>query len=155
VNHHRSGNLVCTTLFNTKMPLIRYDILDVVQNPVCKPCNCGRNLPIFEEIHGRKDDVILLQDGRRVTQIDTIIHSDLHIKEAQIIQDEVSRFRIKVVPTTGWCSRDATRLEKELKKRVGNVAVSVEEVSEIPRTWRGKFRIIISHVTNPNQQIEP
>jgi phenylacetate-CoA ligase len=148
----KPGRLITTTLINKEMPLIRYDVLDYL-SPTEKDhqCTCGRSLPMIKNVIGRNDDMILLRDGRRVFQIDTIFGPHFRIKEAQIIQETLDEFTIKVVPDVGFSEREIEELQIELLNRLGQVDVKINTVQNIERTWRGKFRIIISKVTNPHQ----
>ncbi|MGQ9518412.1 MAG: hypothetical protein ACUVT1_14200, partial [Anaerolineae bacterium] len=143
-----TGRLIATGLLNQDMPLIRYEVGDMVSKPADgeKPCACGRRLPRLGTVLGRNDDVIRTSDGRKIVQIDTIYDPAFHIRESQIIQDELDLFRIKVVPAEGWSEKDAVGLRQALQARVGKVQVDIEVVENIERTWAGKFRIIVSRV---------
>jgi phenylacetate-CoA ligase len=61
-----SGEIVCTSLFNYAMPLIRYKVGDfgVLSD---EECPCGRVLPLLSRIEGRSDSVILLPGGRALS----------------------------------------------------------------------------------------
>jgi len=143
------GRLVATGLLNADMPLIRYDTIDLIEQPMSESiCPCSRRLPLLGRIVGRHDDVIITKDGRRIVQIDTIFDPSLHIKEAQIVQETLEKFVIKVVPSDGWSENDANYLVRALQEKVGDVEVEIKEVDQIERTWAGKFRIIISRI-NP------
>ena len=150
VSPGRIGRLIATGLLNTDMPLIRYEIGDLVEwiDEISSPCQCGRNLPLLGKILGRNDDVILTEDGRKIVQIDTIFDPEFPIKEAQIIQESLCRFTIRVVPVEGWNKHYADRLAQALQDRVGKVEVIIKEVDRIERTWAGKFRIIVSHLAD-------
>ena len=66
VGDGESGKIVCTSLFNYAMPLIRYSMGDF-GIPSSESCSCGINLPIIKSIEGRKDSIIILPDGRRLS----------------------------------------------------------------------------------------
>jgi phenylacetate-CoA ligase len=141
------GRLIATSLLNTDMPLIRYEVGDMVTNLASsggEPCACGRYLPQLGNVLGRNDDVIRTRDGRKIVQIDTIYAPEYHVKESQIIQESLDKFRIKVVPAEGWSKENGDALRQALQERVGKVQVEVEIVDSIERTWAGKFRVIIS-----------
>lgn len=147
VENGTPGRIISTSLLNEGMPLIRYDLMDMAQYPsVQEPCPCGRTLPLVEKFIGRLDDAIITKDGRQLVQIDVILGPHLKIREAQITQETLDSFTVKVVPVEGWSDETRSTLVNSLKDLVGDVHVSVEEVEEIPRTWRGKFRIIQSKV---------
>ncbi|MCB2209920.1 hypothetical protein KQH62_03395 [bacterium] len=143
------GRIVSTSLLNQAMPLVRYDTLDIGVLVEENACACGRNLPKIQSIYGRKDDLILLRDNRKVCQIDTIFDPNLNIKEGQIIQETLNDFLIKVVPNENWGQCDIDSIKSETKKRIGDVNVRIETVEELKRDWNGKFRVIISNVTSP------
>ena len=45
-------------------------------------------------LKGRKDDIIILEDGRKIVQIDGVFTSELNIVHGQIIQEDYSNFTI-------------------------------------------------------------
>jgi len=47
--------VLATSLFNTSLPMIRYEISDIAV-PATKPCKCGSVFPLITEIRGRADD---------------------------------------------------------------------------------------------------
>jgi phenylacetate-CoA ligase len=142
------GRLVCTGLVNADMPLVRYDTTDRGSMSTSQGCQCGRRLPMIGEILGRWDDMILTKDGRRGCQVDSILDPSLSIREAQILQETIDWFRIRVVPGPGWVEDNAEELRRRLLAMVGDVNVTVEKVTEIEKTWAGKSRVIVSKVTS-------
>jgi phenylacetate-CoA ligase len=148
VSEGATGHLIATGLLNADMPLIRYDTQDMTTRRLGQDygCKCGRDLPLAGKFVGRHDDAVTTRDGRRLFQVDTILAPDLGIKEAQIIQHDFDRFTVKVVTSEDWTSEAADRLKSELRKRVGDVEVTVQRVDCIPKTWAGKFRIIVSEL---------
>lgn len=143
-----SGELVCTGLLNPDMPLIRYRtgdrgaLLDWES-----PCDCGRSLPRLAFVEGRVDDVLYTADGRPVGRLDPVFKEQLHIHEAQIIQDELTDIRVRYVPTPEWTIRSGRLLVKRLRERMGNVNVELERVGQVPRSANGKFRSVISNIS--------
>jgi phenylacetate-CoA ligase len=147
VDNGSAGRIIGTSLLNESMPLIRYDLMDMAQLPLTQEqCKCGRTLPVVEKFIGRMDDIIYAKDGRQLVQFDIILGSHLKIREVQIIQETLDDFTVKVVPAEGWNDSTRKTLVDSLKDLAGDVNVNVEEVKEIPRTWAGKFRIIVSKV---------
>lgn len=147
-----SGRLICTGLLNADMPLIRYETGDRgSKDSEIKKCACGRNLPRLLSIEGRQDDCIITKDGRRIGRLDPVFKTDLHILEAQIIQEEIGEFTIKVVPAPGWNELDKNALKERLCQRVGDVEIGFEEVSAVPRSPNGKFKAVISRIHEYNE----
>jgi phenylacetate-CoA ligase len=145
---HGEGELVATGLLNPAMPLIRYRVGDRVDiAPPTEKCPCGRTLPILRSVLGRTDDVIRTPDGRSVGRLDPVFKSDLHIREAQIIQERIDRIVVRVVPAEGFGQLDKELILRGLKERVGEmVECAVVIVDMIPRTSRGKFQAVRSLV---------
>jgi phenylacetate-CoA ligase len=145
------GRLIGTSLTNGNMPLIRYDTTDMAKFAAPNfSCKCGRNLPVVEKIIGRSEDFIVTPDGRRVMLIDIIFSPDMHLLEAQIIQEKINKFKVKVVPTAEWGDADVERICSSIRRRVGNVDVIVDTVPSIERTWSGKFKVMVSKLPPPD-----
>ncbi|PKO09641.1 MAG: hypothetical protein CVU40_10125 [Chloroflexi bacterium HGW-Chloroflexi-2] len=148
VNPGETGRLICTGLINPDMPLIRYEVGDIgaVTNSD-SGCSCGRNLPLLTNIEGRIDDMVITPDGRRIGRLDPVFKSNMRVKEAQIIQENLSFVRVKVVPSEGFNQSDEIEIQKRIDQRLGaSITVVIETVDEIPRTKAGKFKAVISHV---------
>lgn len=142
---NEAGDLICTGLMNQDMPLIRYRVGDRGFPLQWEhACPCGRTLPLLPGIEGRADDVLLTPDGREVGRLDPVFKGGMPVREAQIIQEDIDRIRVKVVPADNFCSRDVASLQERIRQRMGDVVVIVEEVDEIPRTRTGKFKAVVS-----------
>lgn len=141
-----AGDLICTGLINADMPLIKYRVGDRGSLSPEK-CACGRNLPVLGGIDGRSDDVIYTADGRRVGRLDPIFKSNLPIIEAQIIQQSLNLITVRYVPAENYNKTAAANLTELIRERMGDVKVDFEEVKEIPRTSRGKFRAVICNLS--------
>lgn len=142
-----SGDFICTGLLNTDMPLIRYRVGDsgTLSDEKCK---CGRSLPLIKSIEGRSDDVLFTRDGKRVGRLDPVFKSSLPIVEAQIIQESLSAISVRYVPASDFNSNVLPSLAERIRERMGDVAVSFDEVDEIPRTSRGKFRAVLCKLSD-------
>ena len=137
------GKLIATGILNKAMPLIRYDTNDLISN---KKYHADGSLPEYGEILGRKDDIIVLEDGRKIVQIDGIFTSDLGINYGQIIQENYSDFTIKIVPGKKWIDRNRELLWENLIERLGKVNIKINICEKIEKTWAGKFRVIKSKI---------
>lgn len=156
VTDGRSGELLCTGLFNADMPLLRYSVGDrgaLVGNP--DRCQCGRSLPIIRSVEGRADDAIYTLDGRCIGRLDPLFKGDLPIREAQIVQEAFDCIRVRYVPTPYFRTDHESVIVQRLKARIGNVKVVMESMAEIPRGPNGKFRAVISRLSKVNGQKGP
>lgn len=140
------GRFVATGLLNADMPLIRYEIGDRGVIAPQSGCACGRQMPVWQQVEGRIDDVVVTADGRHIGRLDPVFKADLPVREAQIIQEDLGRIRVKFIPTAAYTDRDGEMLAQRIRDRVGPMEVLLEPVSDIPRTANGKFRAVISKV---------
>lgn len=139
------GELVCTSLIERAMPLIRYKMGDAAI-PAEGSCSCGRTTPIIREIAGRTHNFILGRDGRRYGPLAHLFTGTYRIKEAQFVQSEPGSACIRVVPCVGYGPADQKILLDEANHIFGNqVAVTIQQVDSIPRTPGGKFPVVVTH----------
>ncbi len=144
-------DLVCTGLVNVDMPLIRYRVGDsgTLSNSVC---DCGRKLPVLGKIEGRIDDLLLTADGRDVGRLDPVFKDAAGIAEAQIIQKSLNNISVRFVPAPGFEDRVKQKIADRIRERMGKVDVAFQVVDEIPRTVAGKFRAVVSELSNDEKK---
>jgi phenylacetate-CoA ligase len=147
------GEVVCTGLQNLLQPLIRYRIGDVARWSTDQSCECGREMAILEAVEGRCEDICRTPDGRQLLRFDTVFKGIENIREAQVVQVDVDRFVIRVVPTPAFSAFEATALVSNMRLHVGPCRIEVEQVASIERTRSGKFRAVVCQV--PVQEKRP
>lgn len=142
------GEVVTTGLLNVDQPLIRYRTGDLaVAAPDDFRCPCGNEAPVLARVEGRNDHVLVTADGRRVGRLDPVFKGALRILEAQIVQLDLNAFAIRYVPGPGCDVTDTDRMVKELRDRIGDVSVHLESVDAIERNANGKFRAVVSRLS--------
>lgn len=142
------GYLVGTTLHNRGMPLIRYRTTD---RGAFKParCGCGRPLQLTEDVTTKAEDLLRLRDGRLIPpSVLTHPFKPLDaIEGSQIVQTDLDRLLIRIVPGGRFSDGDREHLLRELRARLGeDMRIDIELVDELPRTSRGKFKWVINEV---------
>jgi len=144
----QTGNLICTSLLNGDMPLIRYRVGDrgSVRDSAVK-CGCGRELVQLKSLEGRSDDVLFTRDGRMIGRLDPVFKADLPIHEAQIIQDSLELIRVRYVPGKDFSTSVESSISARLRERMGDVRIVFEQVDSIPRTNNGKFRAVVCNLS--------
>lgn len=138
-----SGRFICTTLLNKDMPLIRYEIGD---SGAIAESHSGINHYKITDLTGRIDDLVHTKDGRRIGRLDPVFKHNLNIKEAQIIQETLDLFTIKIVPDVDYSNENSEAMVESLKQRIGDCQVNIRVVDSIPRTNTGKFKAVISNL---------
>jgi phenylacetate-CoA ligase len=67
------------------------------------------------------------------------------VVEGQIIQETLSRIRVKVVPAAGFGAVDVEDVVSRMHQRLGSeIEIIVETADSIPRTTAGKFQAVVS-----------
>lgn len=139
------GHLIITDLWNNATPFIRYrtgDIAKVVEGE----CSCGRALKRIASIEGRITDMILLPGGRKIAGVsltNRVIKDFSEINELQIIQKEQTKFHIRYVKGPKFKPTSLELLKENFCELVASeVAISFEEVFELPREQSGKIRFV-------------
>ncbi len=139
------GEIVATGLLNFDQPLIRYRTGDyAVLSP--KPCLCGRQMPVLEELVGRLEDTVVGQDGREIVRLQGIFLDLPHVREGQIIQKTLTHFQIRLVVNASFSVDEERIIYQRFVERLGQITLEFQIVDFIERTERGKFRAVISYV---------
>lgn len=144
------GEVVATCLIRDYQPLIRFRLGDMAMwDPA--PCPCGRAMPVIKEVLGRVEDVIVGADGREMVRFHGIFTDQPHIREGQIVQETLTRIRVRIVPAAGYGPADTANVIARMRQRLGNgTEILVETVSHLERTKAGKFQPVISLLPKRN-----
>jgi phenylacetate-CoA ligase len=143
------GELVITEINNLAMPLIRYRTGDFA-TLASGECACGRTLRRLESVHGRAYDMIVNSAGRRfhgefmMYVFEEIKRGGVGIKQFQVVQEAIDRFRVRVVKETGYGPDTERLVRRRIHEHVDPAAeVVFEEVDGIERSRSGKMRLIV------------
>ena len=145
------GEIVVTHLATRDFPFIRYRTGDmgILSD---KTCSCGRGLPMLEEIHGRTTDFVVAQDGTVLHGLALIyVLRDLEGVDAfKIVQDSLEKTTVQIVRAEAYQNSLAEeKIIGEFKKRLGaSVTIDIKYCEHIAKESSGKFRYVISHVSN-------
>jgi phenylacetate-coenzyme A ligase PaaK-like adenylate-forming protein len=140
------GNVLLTNLFIRSFPLIRYNLLDVLDTGIIN------GFPVINKIRGRQDDKIKFTDGETVPwPIMAIIleRRRNELKQFRVIQEDYDLIRI-VVSKEDHVDRSAIEnaILTDFRNEVRNEGVEyfVDFVDRIPPDPNGKIRLLISKV---------
>jgi len=142
------GMMVGTSLHNFGMPLIRYRTTDRAARKA-QQCHCGRPLPLMDDVTTKAEDVLRLRDGRLISpSVLTHPFKPLDsIEGSQLVQTNLDRLLVRIVPGGAFSAADRAHLVRELKARLGeDMRIDIELVEELPRTSRGKFKWVVNEV---------
>ena len=139
------GEIVATGFLNNAQPLIRYRTGDfaVVSS---EQCPCRRHMPFLSELVGRLEDTVVGSDGRELVRFHGIFLDLPHVREGQVIQETLTRFRIRLVVSEGFSEAENAIIRERMETRLGKITLEIELVDSIERTERGKYKAVISRV---------
>jgi len=142
------GVIIGTSLHNFGMPLIRYQTTDRAAMKTTA-CSCGRRLQLMEDVTTKAEDLLRLRDGRLISpSVLTHPFKPLDsIEGSQLVQTDLDRLLVRILPGGEFGEHHRQHLVRELKARLGDdMRIDFELVEELPRTSRGKFKWVVSHV---------
>ena len=143
-----TGRLVFTSLHSFLNPFIRYDILDEV-TLATELCPCGRGLPLWTAVDGRRHPLFHLPDGGRkaTTGLMLVVRRVGGMRQFQIVQKAVDLVLVRVVPSQDWDPKNAERMQHVVQEELGaSVRVEVEQQEWLERPGGGKLRIVVNEL---------
>ncbi|AMV24418.1 Phenylacetate-coenzyme A ligase [Gemmata sp. SH-PL17] len=150
-----NGKLLVTDLCNRGMPLIRYQVGDVVV-PSTRVCKCGRGLPMIERVEGRDADYVLTPAGHLISGISLTENFAVLIPgtaQVQIVQESITQLRIRLVADDAFNTTSRQKIADLVRDTFGDtVAHDVELVDAIPQEPSGKYRFCISKVARDHME---
>ena len=141
---------VGTTLYNRAMPLIRYeigDLIEVYSNP--PRCRCGRSFPIVRGIRGRGASAIVTPEGRVESALFALPAILPGIAFLQFVQEVPERVEVRVVRTNTAGNDDDANLRRCIREALGSsieVRLRYVLLEETARDESGKRPVVISSI---------
>lgn len=140
VSDRGMARMIITSFSSKSTPLIRYDIGDVAMVSD-KVCDCGCHTQVVEEIIGRMDDVFETPDKGYIGRLSTSLKLlPSRIKRAQIQQTAPTEFILLIESADVLSDEEINVILSDLYYKLGNVAIEIQYVEEIPIGKNGKFR---------------
>lgn len=142
-----TGRLVATNFSNYVFPLINYDMKDLVRVSAEQACSCGKGGLILDHIIGRIEDYIVTPEGVLVGRLDHLFKSAKHVRNAQIVQDDVGRIKIRIEKEDGYTKIIEGTIQSEARRRLGkSIEIEFDYVREIEKEANGKCRFIVQKI---------
>ncbi len=159
VSAGENGEIICTSLFNYAMPLIRYAIGDV-GIPSDGVCDCKRNLPMMRMVEGRKDSLLVLPNGQMITPRAFTFAVHLfkfydQIEKFRVIQKRLDFFEFNLKLKNNNIPEGT--IEKSLLDHLNSTLTldgakfHVNFVDDIPLDKNGKLSIVVSQLGPSNK----
>lgn len=145
------ARVVGTSLYNFSMPLLRFDVGDIVLVEPKRGCACGRQFPLVGAVSGRRSEVIMTPEGKVITATFLVFEDVPDILEGQIVQESLDGLRIRIVTAPSFTKSAEARLKARLQTLVGpamKIAVERCESRELLRGGTGKVRTVVSELND-------
>lgn len=135
-----TGSVYITSLINTVMPIIRYELGDLAAWEA-GDCSCGLWWPRLRMYQGRKGDVIPLPGGRRVpvTSLGAIVGKSQYVRQYQFVRRAENTLVLRYEPVADAGSSLET-VREMLCQALPGIEVQIEQTGQLPRTRSGKVR---------------
>lgn len=141
VHEDEAGSVYITSLINTVMPIIRYELGDLAAWAPPGDCACGLWWPRIELQQGRTSDVIPLSGGRHVpvTNLAAIVGKSRAIRQFQFVRRADDQLVLRYEPY-GDAKESLEQITRGLRDALPGVMVELEKTGQLPRTHSGKVR---------------
>lgn len=144
------GRVVVTSLTNLATPLIRYEVGDMASfGPAC---NCGRGLPVLQQLAGRVRNMVRLPDGslrwpnlgfRKIMDVAAI-------QQFQVVQKDLETIEFRAVVSQDLNADQEESVRNILSAHLGYpFAIIFSYPDEIARSKSGKYEDFLSLIEDP------
>lgn len=140
-----SRNLVVTSIDSFGMPLIRYEVGDMVSPPIAEKCACGGQFNRIKKVEGRLFDTITLKDGTGLSPIHltSAMEALTWVRRYQIVQEAIGKVRVNVQTFDGAVGVDIHAVKEVLTPVLGpEHSIEVDIVDSIHVAPGVKFRTV-------------
>ena len=145
------GKFVITEFHSNRIPFLRYDLGDwgrILE----RKCVCGRPFPLLDVEIGRIDSFIATPDGKKVYDAILAYVFKNSFKQFRGIQDSPENLIIQYVSPESLKQKDLEKIEKRLRKHIGNaIQIKFEQVEKISPDASGKLRYFVSRMPSSNE----
>jgi phenylacetate-CoA ligase len=143
-----------TTLSNFAMPMIRYQIGDMIEAQPSLVCECGRTLPVISPVITKHEDWIITPTGRRISPSAVVwafIHQDIKdIRNGQVVQENEHLVRVYLNADEDTFLKYREVLRQSMRMVFfEELDVEVVRTDQIEVTRAGKSRFIFSKLRQP------
>jgi phenylacetate-CoA ligase len=148
------GEVLATNLLSLAYPLIRYRLGDVAE--IADPPNDSLPYGVITKITGRTVDMVPVKAGGYVHGVALAHVIDPHlqfIKKYQVRQLSLDHFKVKLIADGAIPEFVSRKIAADMRLMVGAEArVEVERVDDIPPAPGGKFRWVMSDISEVAQR---
>lgn len=153
VEINEQGRLIITDLFNTEMPMIRYDIGDSAQWQ-SESCACGRKMPMLKNLVGKSIEPVILSDGSESLCAYRLAVS-LYLAYPTLLEVQVQQYtpgKLRVMlQLDNWPAEEINTMEGHLAQKFDLEEVSIVNGKDFVTTKANKRPLFYSHLKHSDQ----
>ena len=151
-----AGKIIITDYFNKAMPFVRYDLGDIVSLDSINTSD--EKTYYINKIHGRENDMILLEDGKKLPGFSIIKTIDYYIsenprdyknqlREFVVIQNDINEFSLNIDINRDIRRGEIDNFTKIIQSQISQKAnVSINVLKKIKSSKSGKIKQFISMI---------
>jgi len=148
------GSIIGTSLNSFITPFIRYKSGDLATYGSMQCSSCGRQFILLEKIEGRTQNVLILNDGRKVPMFPVPFNIEFEafkrIKKTQMIQNVKGQLIFKLSVTDDFSFNDELEIKTKMISSVNNqLSISfIYTDNDFIRSESGKHIYFIQNIPN-------
>ncbi len=141
--------LLLTNLDSYGMPFIRYRSGDI-GSVSDSNCLCGRRLKILQRIEGRTNDMLVTKEGKTIhpAVMNHIFRDIEEVAGFQVIQKTRDCLVVNINKKGNFSASTEQIIRSKIFEHMGAIRIHINYVEKITSEKSGKFRYIISELTN-------
>lgn len=148
-----TAKVIGTSLYNLSMPLLRYDVGDLVTvSAEDEACACGRQFPRVRSIDGRQNDVVITPDGQVLTAMFLVFEEVPGLLAGQISQESLDELLVSIAPSPRFTRENELAIVARLRGLVGaEMKISIRRcaAADLLQPRAGKYQVVVSKLTPP------
>jgi phenylacetate-CoA ligase len=140
-----------TALTNRIMPLIRYQLGDVIETQPGFSCECGRTLPVMSPVITKDEDWLITPSGRKISPSAVVwafIHQEIDgVTNGQVVQHDRESVTVYLNTSEDNYIRYKDILQESMEKVFfGEMKVAIVRTDRIDINRAGKSRFIVNEL---------
>ena len=146
---NQGGELLVTNIDVLPMPFIRYRMGDIGKLTKAN-CDCGRSLPVIENLLGRTGEVFYTKSGRMISPnfwCRTFMNKKISgsVRRFQVIYTREKDLKIKIERDEGFSEETEKYINNMVEKNFGNSThLDLEFVEKIQPEISGKYQMVVN-----------
>jgi phenylacetate-CoA ligase len=154
-NEYKDNCTITTSFLNSKFPLIRYKVEDIIVPSKNINCPCGLKTKIIDLIEGRDDDYLILPDNTKIGRMDLAFKNVNNIEYVQMMQNDINSIDVNIVPSDKFTDVDKSIILSNIRDRIGNeikISINLVSINVVKKSESGKFKLVINNIINNSKQ---